>query len=156
MGLKGRMMIPSPCQSPVLFLCLVAVLAAPAEAVAQQATGTAFQDNCAPCHDLADGSHFFGPSLFRLIGRVAGTQTGFSYARSYVEAGQSGVVWSAAELDLFLADPNTYLAGKSQPPLQNRMSIKFPDPIIRAEIIDYLTSISIEGSQTCVHSSSGC
>ena len=51
-----------------------------------------FDFNCAACHPTAAGQNGFGPGLFGVVGRRAGTASGYTYSPSYVEDGTKGVI----------------------------------------------------------------
>jgi len=65
---------------------------------------------CQACHSLQrDGPHLLGPNLYGIFGRTAGSAVGFSgYS---VALRNSGVIWSPAELDRWLANPADFLPG---------------------------------------------
>ncbi|MGX9117291.1 c-type cytochrome [Mesorhizobium sp. BHbsci] len=112
---------------------------APAEELDGQQT---FIANCAPCHTLAEGDHLFGPSLSGVYGRLVGQAIGYSYSQSYLDAGERGVVWDAAHLDAFLANPTGFLSGELGVEAQNAMPTRYPDIAVRAAIIRYLSQLS--------------
>ena len=95
-----------------------AVLMLPAAAVRAQAPvvgdpvkGKVVFEQCAACHALDDAKSA-GPSLKGMFGRKAGSRDDFRYS---VAMTRSGIVWDAATLDAYLADPLAYIKG-------NRMS----------------------------------
>src|SRR3546814_13280959 len=68
------------------------------------------------CHAVGeDAKNKVGPQLNGVVGRAAGTVEGFKYSKAMAAAGAGGLVWSAAALDAYLADPKGYIKG-------NRMS----------------------------------
>ena len=103
-----------------LVTCILLVACRPAgEAAGVPATqgadagterGRLLSQACQACHSLeAGGSHLVGPNLAGIFGRPAGTAAGFSnYSPALL---RSGIVWSTAELDRWLADPAGFLPG---------------------------------------------
>ncbi len=111
--------------------CVVSLLAlASAQRVAAQPQSGSdlFEDRCAGCHVPAGGGQ--GPSLTGVVGRKAGTATGFDYTAALKA---SGIVWSKASLDTFLADPGKMVPGTAMP-------VHIPDAGQRAAIIGYLAN----------------
>ena len=103
-----------------------------AGAHAQDATagGLAFQQ-CSDCHSpgASDG---VGPGLKGVFGRRAGSKEGFVYSPALKN---STLVWDAATLDAFLADPRTALPGTT---------MAWPgdsDAKDRADLIAYLRTL---------------
>ena len=106
------------CVSLVTFILLVACRPAgdPAGAPAAERAGPdtdrgrLLSQACQACHSLEPGgAHLVGPNLAGIFGRPAGTAAGFSnYSPALL---RSGIVWSTAELDRWLADPAGFLPG---------------------------------------------
>lgn len=118
-------------------LAAVAGLAA-AGARAEDKTSTAelaFNDHCRECHTVDKGDNRIGPTLYDIIGRKAGSLAGFPNYSSSLQ--DSGVVWTEATLDKWIADPDAFLPDNNMKP--------FPpvtDAQQRALIIAYLKSKS--------------
>ncbi len=85
-----------------------------------------FQDRCAMCHSGDPMAQ--GPPLAGLVGRKAGAAPGFAYSPALKS---SGLVWTRASLDRFLADPRKMVPGSAMP-------VHVADPAVRAAIVDYL------------------
>jgi len=67
---------------------------------------------CQACHSLEPGKTLIGPSLAKIVGRHAGTLEGFDYSDAMKKA---GIVWDAATLDAYLADPQKVVPGNHMP-----------------------------------------
>lgn len=81
------------------------------------------------CHAPAgDGQ---GPSLKGVVGRKAGTLPGFSYSAALAA---SGLTWTAANLDRFLAGPQDFVPGTA-------MQVMIADPVQRRDLIAYLATL---------------
>lgn len=90
-----------------------------------------FATYCAMCHSTQAGRNVMGPSLHGVVGRKAGTVSGFNYSQA-MQA--SGVVWTPEHLDAYLADPKAFVP-------KNRMS--FPGLHAagdRADLIAFLAT----------------
>jgi cytochrome c2 len=119
---------------------VVAVLATGAGALplaaaqGDPARGALVFQRCQACHALRPGDKGLpGPTLVGLFGRPAGTVTGFGYSPVLEAAGRGGaLVWTAATLDRFLADPATFLPGNWM------ATTAVPDATDRADLIAYL------------------
>ncbi|WP_269792533.1 c-type cytochrome [Stenotrophomonas sp. Iso1] len=86
---------------------------------------------CSACHSRQAGApQRMGPSLQGLVGRKAGSSTGFAYSPA-LQA--SGIVWDAKTLDTYLTAPTRMVPG-------TRMVIAVPDPARRQALIEYLST----------------
>lgn len=95
--------------------------------------GRLLSQACQACHSLeAGGSHLVGPNLAGIFGRPAGTAAGFSnYSPALL---RSGIVWSTAELDRWLADPAGFLPGTTM------AFTGYQSAADRSALIDYLVT----------------
>jgi len=87
-------------------------------------------DDCSACHQVDADS--FGPHHRGLLGRRAGSVAGYPYSKALAHA---GFVWTEAELDRWLADPNALVPGQ-------RMEAHVSDPQDRADLIAYLKTLT--------------
>ncbi|MGH6957712.1 MAG: c-type cytochrome [Caulobacteraceae bacterium] len=122
--------------SRFFFAVAASGLLSPALALAQPAQGAAakgaavFEDRCSGCHSL-DGPGE-GPSLAGVVGRKAGSLPGYDYTAAMKA---SGLTWTAATLDRFLADPQALVPGTA-------MQASVPDQADRGALIAYLATLS--------------
>lgn len=113
-----------------------AIAAAPADAPASTliADGKAAFANCSACHSLEQGApNGVGPNLVDIVGQAAGEVAGFAYSDALKA---SGIVWTAAELDSFIADP----AGKI--PGTTMVAGAIAEPSKRQAVIAYIESVT--------------
>jgi len=122
----------------VAILAPVAILFAGAAAVPafSQSAGDAdegadvFDSYCGDCHSVSPrGINKKGPTLYRIVGRRAGTEPAFRYS---AQMAGSGIVWSPDRLAAYLANPRAVVP-------QGIMKFKgLPRPADRANVIAYL------------------
>lgn len=74
--------------------------------IGDPASGKALYSRCGACHALTYDRT--GPRHCGLIGRRAGALAGFVYSEAMK---QSGIVWTTATLDMFLANPMKAVPG---------------------------------------------
>lgn len=99
--------------------------------------GARVYERCAACHSLHRNRT--GPKHCGLIGRTAGALPGFDYSAALAA---STLVWSAATLDRFLADPLGSMPGTTM----GYDGVK--DQEERAALIAYLVKVNRPGG-TC-------
>jgi cytochrome c len=90
----------------------------------------AFSNACRMCHTMREGDNRLGPSLYKVVGRKAGSVSGYGYSRAMQD---SGIVWNRATLDRFIADPEQVVRGNAMMPYGGIASAEQ-----RARIIAYL------------------
>ena len=71
-----------------------------------------FHAQCAICHSDKPGVNKIGPSLYGVVGRHTGAEPGYSYS---VANKNSNLVWTPAELDLYLNHPQKIVPGTKMP-----------------------------------------
>lgn len=91
---------------------------------------TLFQQRCATCHTIAPGAAKMGPALKGIVGSKAAAVPGYAFSPALKA---SGLTWTAANLDKYLAKPTTVVPG-------TKMMVGLPDPAQRAAVISYLSS----------------
>lgn len=120
-------------------------LTAPAFAEGDAAAGEKEFRKCKSCHSITadDGTAIVkggrtGPNLYGVVGRVMGS-TDFKYSSLLESAMEQGLVWDAAGIEEFIADPNAYLAavtGESGRSKMTKQRVKSA-----ADVIAYLESV---------------
>jgi cytochrome c len=88
-----------------------------------------YDDRCSGCHVI--GGVGQGPSLAGVVGRKAGAAPGFAYTAALK---RSGLTWTPANLDRWLAGPQTLVPGTA-------MTAIVPDAAERRELIAYLAGL---------------
>ena len=121
-------------------LCVAATTALMAAGAAQAAgalggdpvKGAAvFKQQCMACHATKAGQEGAAPSLYGVVGRVSGSEPGFSYTPAIKSA---HIAWTPAKLDSFLSGPAKLVPGTAMP-------ITLADPTQRHDVIAYLASL---------------
>lgn len=104
--------------------------------VADAGRGERAVGSCKACHSFENGgANKVGPNLWKTVDGPKGHIDGFAYSAALRERKAKGEKWGIAELDGFLKNPRTYLAGTSM----SFAGIARADQ--RADIIAYLTSL---------------
>jgi len=86
-------------------------------------------EQCAACHSLDGTGDYDGPTLKGVIGRKAGSLEDYRYSAAMK---RSDVVWDAATVDQYVADPQAFIPG-------NRMAFAgISDKTQRDDLIAFL------------------
>lgn len=89
---------------------------------------------CSGCHVVDSGAaSTAGPNLHAIVGKEAGARDDFAYSEALMS---SGIVWTEAELDAYLADPSGKLPGTTM------VAGAVQDAEQRTAIIAYLKSLT--------------
>jgi cytochrome c len=99
-----RFLVAAPC----LLALSLSALASPAAAADPKAGRTVFASQCSACHSNARGEVILGPPLFGVVGRKAGSVSGFGYSPTMKAA---GFAWTPDRLRAYLPAPRDYLPG---------------------------------------------
>ena len=91
-----------------------------------------FNNNCRTCHSWKKDDNRLGPNLHGIIGRKAGSASGFNYSGSMKGA---GITWDDATLDKFIANPDSVVANNNMKPFTG-----ISDAATRKGIIEFLQS----------------
>ncbi len=101
------------------------------------AAGEKVFKKCAACHKVGEGAkNAVGPMLNGVLGKPAASVQGFKYSAAMTGAGAAGMVWDAATLDGYLADPKGFIP-------KNKMAFAgLKKPEDRAALIAYLSQFA--------------
>lgn len=89
---------------------------------------------CSQCHTFAQGEGpGYGPNLFGIIGRKAGSAQGFTYSPGFLAA-MSGKTWDPRLLDRWLTDTQALVPGTGMTYFQD-------DPATRKKLIQFFNSL---------------
>jgi cytochrome c len=114
-------------------LAAAALVLIPVSAPAQDAAaGKAVFAQCAACHSI-DGSNGAGPSLKGVVGRKAGSSSGFRDSRAMKSA---AVTWDEKSLDAYITEPQKSIPGNLMP------FSGVTDAQQRADLISYLKGLN--------------
>jgi len=81
--------------------------------VCDQVRGRQVFVKCQPCHSAeAGGPHIVGPNLHGVLGRKAGTASGFTYSHAFRKA---EFIWDREKLDQYLTDPAAFVDSNWMP-----------------------------------------
>jgi cytochrome c len=91
----------------------------------------AFNNACRTCHTTREGDNRLGPTLQGVIGRKAGSLSGYNnFSESMKKA---DLVWDKSTLDRFIANPDQVVPGNNMKPYGGLASAEE-----RGKIIAYL------------------
>jgi cytochrome c len=97
-------------ESVFVAVSVLAAFVTAANAQDVEAGKTVFK-KCAVCHAADGTTNKVGPHLGGLIGRTAGTVTGFNYSKAMTTAGAGGLVWNEETLAKYLVEPKAIVPG---------------------------------------------
>lgn len=92
----------------------------------------AYEARCGGCHSVE--ADRIGPRHAGIVGRRAGSVTGFAYSEALRN---SGLTWNAALLERWLSNPAALVPGQ-------RMGYQLADAQARADVVAYLSTLSEE------------
>ena len=120
-------------RSPHMVLAFLLGLGGTLPAVAADEGQIAFNNHCRTCHTTKEGDNRLGPSLHKILGRKAGSSSGYA---AYSEGMRSsGITWDEATLDKLIANPDSVIPNNNMKPFKG-----VTDPAVRKKIVEYLKS----------------
>ena len=130
------------------FAALTFALPAMAQDAGDAAKGEKEFNKCKACHMIQapDGTDVVkggktGPNLYGVVGRKAGSEEGFKYSDALIKLGEAGEVWTVADLEHYITDPNSYVEEKvGDKSLKTKMTFKMKKN--QADVIAFLAQHS--------------
>ena len=113
-------------------IAAVMLLATPAFADGDAASGEKIFIKCKACHENEQGVNKIGPTLKGIVGRKTASIADFKYSDAMAAKGAAGLVWDEATLTAYLPDPKAYVPGTKMA----FAGLKNPQEV--ADIIAYL------------------
>jgi cytochrome c len=93
-----------------------------------------FNNACRTCHTINEGDNRWGPNLYKIIGRQAGSLPDYNYSSALKDA---GFVWDKEKLERFIANPDEVVPGNNMKPYGGLASTDD-----RARIVSFLQSVA--------------
>jgi cytochrome c len=87
---------------------------APAPAQDSDPAQIAFNNACRTCHTTREGDNRLGPSLHGVIGRKAGSLSGYNNFSESMKKAE--ITWDKGNLDRFIANPDQVVPGNNMKP----------------------------------------
>jgi cytochrome c len=112
-------------------ICALTLLLAWPVSAQDAAAGKQLFAQCSVCHSI-DGTNGVGPSVQGVMGRKAGTFSGFRYSRAMKGA---NITWDDKALDAYITDPQKAIPGNVMP------FSGITDAKQRADLIAYLKTL---------------
>ena len=115
----------------VVLMSAVSVNATAGENSGDPQRGKYLGYTCYTCHYIGEGMvHHTGPNLYGMFSRQAGTAPGYEKYSTALK--ESGIRWTASQLDQWLANPRDWLPGTTM------IFTGISDPRQRADLISWL------------------
>lgn len=105
----------------------------PVEAQESDEGMMAFNNACRTCHSFKPDDNRLGPTLHGIVGRKAGSVAGFQFSTAMKS---SGITWDEANLDKFIANPESVVNGNAMKPYGG-----IADASERAKIVGFLKTL---------------
>jgi cytochrome c len=101
------------CLTPMILLCSSAAAQEARPGGEPDPGQILFNNACRTCHTLREGDNRLGPNLHAIVGRKAGSLSGYNYSSALKQA---DLVWDKATLDRFIANPDQVAPGNNMKP----------------------------------------
>ena len=132
-------------KSMVIAALAVCLSAGAASAAGDAKKGEKVFKKCKACHSLEEGKKKVGPSRYQIVGKQAGTVDGYKYSKSYVLAGEKGLMWTAENLIAYLEDPKKFMRDYlDDKKAKSKMVMKFKKIKQRENVVAFLESLQSE------------
>ncbi len=97
-----------------------------------------FYNHCVACHVLKRGAHGYGPSLYGVVNRQAGSLPGFAYSDALKK---SGLVWTEDNLQKWIGNNAALVPNTLMP------HVSISDPAEQIYVVAFLRTLKPRPSQ---------
>ncbi len=105
---------------------------------AQVAGKQIYHDHCAACHVLKRGARGYGPSLYGVVNRPAGSVPGFAYSDALKK---SGLVWTDDNLQKWIGNNAALVPNTAMP------HVSISDPAEQIYLVSFLRTLKARPGQ---------
>ena len=111
--LRSRVVLTATLSGMVYTLSSLSAFPQDSQGMGDVSGEQAFNNACRTCHMVREGDNRLGPNLYKIVGRKAGSLSGYAFSSAMKE---TDFVWDEEKLDRFIANPDDVVSGNNMKP----------------------------------------
>ena len=111
--LRSRVVLTAALSGMVYTLSSLSAFPQASQGMGNVSGEQAFNNACRTCHMVREGDNRLGPNLYKIVGRKAGSLSGYAFSSAMKE---TDFVWDEEKLDRFIANPDEVVGGNNMKP----------------------------------------